>query len=105
MRRRRRIRTPCERTVIGHEDRRDRGITQLRKRPNNSMPGVFLILGCNLAIRQYFSDGNRRVEIVGVGRAEAWNRLACLRPGGRILGMSVGDSANLGETPGRGQGE
>jgi hypothetical protein len=69
----------------------------LTEAPEDDGAGVADIGFGDLFGGEGLSDGNRAVEVVGVGGAEAGNFASGLRPGGGELRVGVDDAANGGE--------
>ena len=65
--------------------------------PDNDRAGIAHVGLVDFLGGERFGDGDRSVEVVGVGGAEAGNGAASLCPRGGELGVRVDDTADLGE--------
>lgn len=94
-----RIFAPGKGSVAGDEDSWDGdGIQTLgTEAADDNGTGISDVAGGDIFLGQGIGDGNRAVEIIGVGCPEAGNRKAGLSPGGSEFGMGVDHAADLGE--------
>src|SRR5215831_17659325 len=74
------IGSPCKRSVVGYEHSW-----------NSSIVKSYFLIGHKVG------DGNGTMKVVGMSCAKARNGASGLRPGGCILGVSMGDSSNSRE--------
>ena len=59
--------------MICDQHRWNRSTIDFLKRSHYSMPGIALVFRLDLVIRHHLRDGNRTMEVVGMGGSEAWN--------------------------------
>ena len=91
--------SPCEGSVAGDQNSGNGNRVEAfgAKAAEDDSAGVADVGGGDFLGGEPFSDGNRAMEVVGVGGSQARDWLAGLGPGGCELGMSVNDTAYLGE--------
>jgi hypothetical protein len=92
------IRAPCKRAVIRNQNAGDGSRTAVSKPADDGIAGISLIVACDFMFGERLGDRNRAVKIICVGGSEARNLAQSLCPGGSVLGVSVDDSANIGES-------
>src|SRR3984957_20752797 len=97
MGRRRGIRSPGERAVVGHQHARSLRSSRLLQAVNDRMAGVSLVVRGDLMIGHLGSYWHWTMEIVRVSRAKTRNAFPCLSPGSGIFRVRMSDPADFGK--------
>src|SRR5580658_10332909 len=93
-----RINSPGKWAVVRHQHSWTRVAIRPLQRAYDRSSGFFLVIACDSLVRQIWSHRNRTMEIVCVRGTKTGDGFSGLRPGRGVLGMSVGDAANLAES-------
>jgi hypothetical protein len=94
---RRNIFTPSEWSVVRDQNSRQCRWIAIAEGAQYGSSRVLLIFPYNLVIGERIGDRNRAMEIIRMRGAETWNLTPSLRPGRRVLGVSVDDATDFAE--------